>query len=86
MTYYDDSYEHYLVSVLHPTWNNTIERYCLGIDREDPLVQGLSFIEWALPKNRNRILSLLCEDWLTDGCIVVGVEEISGAVQWGKVE
>ena len=26
--------------------------------------------------------SLLCEDWLTDGCDVVGCEQIAGAVQW----
>lgn len=39
--------------------------------------------QWAVPTNREKILSLLCEDWLTDGCSVVSCEEIAGAVQWG---
>ena len=37
---------------------------------------------WAEPAQRRKILSMLCEDWLTDGCDVVGCEQIAGAVQW----
>jgi hypothetical protein len=77
------SYFNFLISVLHPSYGNTIHRYCVGVDLGDPFASSVEFDDWAEPDNRNRILSLLCEDWLTDGCIVVGVEEIQGAVQWG---
>jgi hypothetical protein len=35
---------------------------------------------------RSRLLTLLCEDWLTDDCCVVACEQIAGAVQWQRVE
>ena len=62
----------------------TINRYCLSIDRDDPRIRNIDIDAWAEPENRQRLLSLLCDDWLTDGCEVVGCEEISGAVQWAR--
>jgi len=61
-------------------------RYCIGIDRNDPLYHRIDVERWADPEMRNRLLSLLCEDWLSDGCCVVGCEQIAGSVQWQRVE
>jgi hypothetical protein len=33
----------------------------------------------------NPYVHLLCEDWLTDDCSVVGCEQITGAVQWQRI-
>ena len=80
------SYIHLLVSVVHPAYEMTINRYCIGIDTNDPLFANFDVDRWAAPEMRNRLLSLLCEDWLTDNCCVVGCERIAGAVQWQQVE
>lgn len=76
------TYAHLLVSVVHPEYEMCINRYCLGFSLDDPRARGFDVDRWAEPANRQKLLSLLCEDWLTDGCAVVGCEEISGAVQW----
>lgn len=75
-------YVHLLVSVIHPTYQMTINRYCVGFSLDDQRLRGFDLDHWAEPENRRRIRSLLCEDWLTDGCEVVGCEQIAGAVQW----
>jgi hypothetical protein len=77
-----NNYIHLLVSVIHPTYEMCISRYCLGISMSDARMRGFDVDAWAEPENRRRLLSLLCEDWLTENCAVVGCEEISGAVQW----
>ena len=64
----------------------TINRYCIGIDTNDPLFANFDVDRWAAPEMRNRLLSMLCEDWPTDNCCVVGCEQIAGAVQWQQVE
>jgi hypothetical protein len=79
------TYIHLLVALSHPTYDMTINRYCVGIDINDPLMHDFDVDRWAEPTMRNRLLSLLCEDWLTDGCSVVGCEQIAGAVQWQRV-
>jgi hypothetical protein len=79
-------YIHLLVSVVHPAYEMAINRYCLGIDINDPLMCDFDVDRWAAPEMRNKLLSLLCEDWLTDDCCVVGCEQIAGAVQWQRVE
>lgn len=75
-------YVHLLVSVVHPECDMTINRYCLGFSLEDQRLRDFDLDRWAEPAQRRKILSLLCEDWLTDGCDVVGCEQIAGAVQW----
>jgi hypothetical protein len=80
------TYIHLLVSVVHPAYEMTINRYCIGIDTNDPLFANFDVDRWAVPEMRNRLLSLLCEDWLTDNCCVVACEQIAGAVQWQQVE
>jgi hypothetical protein len=80
------TYIHLLVSVAHPAYDMTINRYCLGVDLEDPLWYGFDLDRWALPEMRNKLLNMLCEDWLTDNCCIVGCEQIAGAVQWQGVE
>jgi hypothetical protein len=75
-------YIHLLVSVVHPTCEMSINRYCLGVSLDDSRMKDFDPDHWAEPTNRQRLLSLLCEDWLTDNCAIVGCEEISGAVQW----
>jgi hypothetical protein len=77
-----DHYIHLLVSVLHPTFEMTINRYCLGFSLHDQRLPGFDPDRWAEPVMRQEILSMLWEDWLTDGCLVVGCERITGAVQW----
>ena len=79
------NYIHLLVSVIHPAYGMTISRYCLGISLDDSRMRTFDIDLWAEPEIRQLILSLLCEDWLSDGCTVVGCEEISGAVQWEDV-
>ena len=79
-----NSYVHLLLSVIHPAYAMTISRYCLSIDRDDPRMRSIDIDCWAEPENRAKLLSLLCDDWLTDGCEIVGCEEISGAVQWAR--
>lgn len=81
-----NNYIHLLVSVAHPTYEMTINRYCVGIDTNDPLLHGFEIDRWAAPEMRSRLLTLLCEDWLTDDCCVVACEQIAGAVQWQRVE
>jgi hypothetical protein len=76
------NYIHLLVSVAHPTYDMTINRYCLGIDSNDSRMRNFDIDRWASLEMRNKLLSLLCEDWLTEGCSVVSCEQISGAVQW----
>ena len=76
------NYIHLLVSVVHPTREVMINRYCLGISLDDSRMRGFDLNHWAEPANRQRLLSLLCEDWLTDNCAIIGCEEIAGAVQW----
>lgn len=80
------TYIHLLVSVIHPVYEMTTNRYCVGIDINDPLMHGFDLDRWAAPEMRNKLLSLLCEDWLTDDCTVVGCEQIAGAVQWQRVQ
>lgn len=75
-------YVHLLVSVIHPAYEMTINRYCLGFSMRDQRLQNFDPDHWAEPANRRMLLSLLCEDWLTDGCEIVGCEPIAGAVQW----
>jgi hypothetical protein len=76
------TYIHLLISLVHPAYDSTINRYCLSIDANDSKMQHIDIDRWAEPATRQRLLSLLCEDWLTDGCCIVGCEQISGAVQW----
>jgi hypothetical protein len=80
------NYIHLLVSVIHPTYEMTINRYCLGFSLEDTRLRNFDPDNWATLENRQKILSLLCEDWLTDDCSVVGCERIAGAVQWGNTQ
>lgn len=80
------NYIHLLVSVIHPAYAMTISRYCIGVSLDDPRMYGFEINYWAEPDNRARLRSLLCEDWLSEGCTVVGCEEISGAVQWENVQ
>jgi hypothetical protein len=81
-----NSYVHLLVSVSHPAYGMTINRYCIGVDINDPLMRDFDIDHWAAPEMRSRLLNLLCEDWLTDNCSVVGCEQIAGAVQWQRVQ
>jgi len=76
------NYFHLLVSVIHPVYAMTINRYCIGFSMDDSRMRNFDIDCWAEPENRQRLRSLLCEDWLTDDCCIVGCEEISGAVQW----
>lgn len=85
MTLTDNNYCVLLVSVIHPTYEMTTCRYCVGIDINDPLMHGFDIDQWALPEMRDKLLKLLCEDWLTENCCVVGCEQISGAVQWQRI-
>ena len=78
-------YVYLLVSVAHSAPELAICRYCVGIDINDPLMHDFDLDRWAESKMRDRLLNLLCEDWLTDGCHVVACEQISGAVQWQRV-
>jgi hypothetical protein len=80
------NYIHLLVSVIHPVYAMTINRYSLGVSLDDPRMRSFNLDHWAEPENRNLLLNLLCEDWLTDGCTVVGCEQIAGAVQWENVQ
>jgi hypothetical protein len=80
------NYIHLLVSVIHPAYAMTINRYCLGVSLDDPRMRNFNLDYWAEPDMRQLILSLLCEDWLTDGCAVVGCDPIAGAVQWEAVQ
>ena len=85
----DHNYVHLLISVVHSGQNGydmSINRYCMGISTEDPRMLDFDLDNWAEPRNRQRLLSLLCEDWITDGCTVVGCEQIAGAVQWENVQ
>lgn len=77
-----NNYAHFVVSIIHPCCEMTINRYCLGVSMDDPRMKNFNVDHWAEINNRNTLLSLLCEDWLTEGCMVVNCEEISGAVQW----
>lgn len=78
-------YVHLLVSVAHHAPELTISRYCIGIDINDPLMRDFDLDNWAEHWMRDRLLNLLCDDWLTDGCHVVACEQIAGAVQWQRV-
>jgi len=80
------NYVHLLVSVIHPAYEMTINRYCIGIDINDPLMRDFYIDCWAAPEMRSRLLSLLCEDWLTDDCAVISCEQIAGAIQWQRVD
>jgi hypothetical protein len=82
----DPTYLHLLVSVIHPTFEYTINRYSLGVSLEDIRMRNFDLDNWGTPDNRHRLLLLLCEDWLTDGCAVVGCEQIAGAVQWEAID
>ena len=75
-------YINLLVSVIHPAYEMTTNRYCVGVSSNDIRLQNFDLDHWAEPENRKTLLSLLCEDWLTDGCTIVGCEQIAGAVQW----
>lgn len=79
------NYANLLISVAHPGFG-VINRYAVGVDTEDPLFRHIDIDRWADPEMRNRLLSLLCDDWLSVGCSVVGCEEIAGSVQWQRVE
>lgn len=81
----DPNYITLLISVAHSV-DGIINRYCIGIDKNDPLYHRIDVDRWADPEMRNRLLSLLCDDWLSDGCCVVGCEQIAGSVQWQRVE
>lgn len=74
-----------LISLAHPE-GGTINRYAVGFDSTDPLFCRIDLNHWAEPEMRSRLLSLLCDDWLSDGCCVVGCELIAGSVQWQRVE
>jgi hypothetical protein len=74
-----------LVSVIHPSYEMTINRYCLGVLLDDTRLQDFDVDSWATPTNRQKILSLLCEDWLTEDCAVVDCEQIAGSVQWDDI-
>jgi hypothetical protein len=78
------NYVNLLISIAHPNFG-VVSRYAVGIDTEDPLYKRIDIDRWAEPEMRNQMLSLLCEDWLSDGCCIVGCEEIAGAVQWQRV-
>jgi hypothetical protein len=78
-------YVHLLVSVIHPVFEVTTNRYCVGISLQDSRMRKFDLDSWAKPEMRRLILSLLCEEWLTDGCTIVGCEQIAGAVQWKAV-
>jgi hypothetical protein len=81
-------YIHLLVSVCRPavgTYDMVIQRYCLGVSLDDSRMHDFDIDHWSTPRNRQRLRSLLCEDWLSEGCEVVGCEEIAGAVQWEDV-
>jgi hypothetical protein len=80
-----NSYVNLLVSVLHPTFNMTICRYCVGIDLNDPLMQHFDIDHWAAPEMRKILLSMLCDDWLSEDCCIIGCEQIAGSVQWQRV-
>jgi hypothetical protein len=80
------NYIHLLVSIVHPAYAMTINRYCISVSLDDPRLRKFELDLWVEPEMRKLILSLLCEDWLTDNCAVVGCEEISGAVQWGEIQ
>jgi hypothetical protein len=80
-------YVHLLVSVVHPahdTFDMMICRYCVGFDTYDPLFCDFDLDTWATPVMRDKLLRLLCDDWLTDGSCIVGCEQITGAVQWQR--
>lgn len=77
-------YIYLLVSVIHPEYEMTTNRYCVGFSLEDQRLRDFDIDCWAEPAQRRKILTLLCEDWLTEGCDVVGCEQIAGAVQWGN--
>lgn len=74
-----------LISVIHPVYAMTINRYAVDISLDDPRMSDFDADAWAEPEVRRTLLGLLCEDWLTDGCEVVGCEQISGAIQWEEV-
>lgn len=80
-----NGYIHLLVSVIHPTYELTSNRYCVGISIYDPRMRRFNIDSWAEPRMRQLLLSLLCEEWLTDDCTIVGCEQIAGAVQWQAV-
>jgi len=71
-----------LVTVIHPTLEMTLSRYCIGVSLDDPRMKDFNLEYWAEPGNRYLLRLLLCEDWLTKDCEVVGCEQIAGAVQW----
>jgi len=52
---------------------------------DDTRLRDFDVDSWATPTNRQKILSLLCEDWLTEDCAVVGCEQIAGSVQWDDI-
>jgi hypothetical protein len=79
------NYLHLLVSVFHPENDMTISRYCVGVSSDDPRMRNFNYYHWAEDDNRRTLMGLLCEDWLTDGCIIVGCEAIAGSVQWEAV-
>jgi hypothetical protein len=76
-------YIHLLISVIHPAYEMTTNRYAVSLAVADSRLRTFTIDQWAEPEMRQKLLSLLCEDWLTEGCSVVGCEEIAGAVQWG---
>ena len=81
----EHGYVHILVSIIHHVPEMTICRYCIGFSMEDTRMRDFDIDNWATPDNRRRILSLMCEDWLTDDCTVVSCEQITSAVQWEGV-
>jgi hypothetical protein len=78
-------YVHLLISVIHPTYEMTTNRYTVSLAAADPRLRAFDIDQWAEPPMRRLLLGLLCEDWLTDGCEVVGCEQVAGAVQWQRV-
>ena len=38
-----------LVSVIHPVYGMTINRYCIGISPDDSRMQGFELDHWAEP-------------------------------------
>lgn len=77
-----NNYANFLISVIHPAYELTTNRYCVGVSLDDPRLRGFDIDNWAAPSNRRVLLSLLYEEWLTEGCDIVGCEEVAGAVQW----
>lgn len=80
-------YIHLLISVVFPDEDYAMRRYAVSIDLNDRRMTRFDpdfWQHWQHRFARDMLSAILCEDWILDqDHIIVNVERIDGAVQWG---